>query len=83
LGEGDVSKANTALVQEKLERQQELLRRTVEFAALEPPPLTSEELAYGGQILIDLWNEGADRLEAAGCKFPGEVLHKRLTWVAL
>jgi hypothetical protein len=57
-------------VQSKRNRQNQLFRETVEFAALKPPPPTSEQSAYGLEILIKLWNEGAERIETMGYSFP-------------
>jgi hypothetical protein len=73
-----MSKATNEQVQAKLNRQFKLFREIVEHAALEPPPPTSEQLAAGGKILIDLWNEGAERIEAmfgAGY-FPVRLEHR-------
>jgi hypothetical protein len=68
--------SKTNLVSAKLDRQFELFRELVERTATQPPPPTSEWLEEGGRILVDLWNEGAGRIEAAGCLFPVRLEHR-------
>lgn len=73
-----MGRATDEQIRAKLNRQFKLFREIVEHAALEPPPPTSEQLADGGKILIDLCNEGAGRIEAmfgAGY-FPARFEHR-------